>query len=82
MSALEVAYTGIKTKLKQPTKLVETVNLYRIIESFMKKYLRRLRTWLSQSLCRMNSVHIFRCKMPTFQLSDAYLMLSIIESFA
>ena len=36
MSALEVAYTGIKTKLKQPTKLfVETVNLYRNHKEFV-----------------------------------------------
>ena len=67
MSALEVAYTGIKTKLKQPTKLfMETVNLYRNHREFLIKYLRRLRTWLGQSLCRMNSVHIFRCKCRRF----------------
>lgn len=41
MSSLEFGYTGIKTKLREPTKLFgETVKLCTgIIESFMKKYL-------------------------------------------
>ena len=40
MSALAVAYTGRKTKLKQPTKLfVETVNLYRNIFPWTMKEL-------------------------------------------
>lgn len=41
MSAMEVAYTGIKTKLKQPTKLfIETVDLYRNHREDYEKILR------------------------------------------
>ena len=82
MSALEVAYTGIKTKLKQPSKLfVETVNLYRDHRDLYEKILKE-----AENVVELKSVQDEFCsylskQMPTFQLSDAYLMLSDIESF-
>ena len=82
MSALEVAYTGIKTKLKQPSKLfVETVNLYRNHREFYEKILKEAENVVEPKSVQDEFCSYLSMQMPTFQLSDAYLMLSDIESF-
>ena len=82
MSALEVAYTGIKTKLKQPTKLfVETVNLYRNNRELYEEILKEAENVVEPKSVQDEFCSYLSMQMPTFQLSDAYLMLSDIESF-
>lgn len=82
MSALEVAYTGIKTKLKQPTKLfVETVNLYRNQRELYEKILKETENVVKPKSVQDEFCSYLSTQIPTFQLSDAYLMLSDIESF-
>lgn len=82
MSALEVAYTGIKTKLKQPTKLfVETVNLYRNHRELYEEILKEAENMVEPKSVQDEFCSYLSMQMPTFQLSDAYLMLSDIESF-
>ena len=82
MSALEVAYTGIKTKLKQPTKLfVETVNLYRNNRELYEEILKEAENVVEPTSVQDEFCSYLSMQMPTFQLSDAYLMLSDIESF-
>ena len=82
MSALEVAYTGIKTKLKQPTKLfVETVNLYRNHRELYEEILKEAENVVEPTSVQDEFCSYLSMQMPTFQLSDAYLMLSDIESF-
>lgn len=82
MSALEVAYTGIKTKLKQPTKLfVETVNLYRNHRELYEKILKEAENVDEPKSVQDEFCSYLSTQMPTFQLSDAYLMLEDIESF-
>lgn len=82
MSALEVAYTGIKTKLKQPTKLfVETVNLYRNHRELYEEILKEAENVVEPKSVQDEFCSYLSMQMPTFQLSDAYLMLSDIESF-
>lgn len=82
MSALEVAYTGRKTKLKQPTKLfVETVNLYRNHRELYEEILKEAENVVEPTSVQDKFCSYLSMQMPTFQLSDAYLMLSDIESF-
>ena len=82
MSALEVAYTGKKTKLKQPTKLfVETVNLYRNNRELYEEILKEAENVVEPKSVQDEFCSYLSMQMPTFQLSDAYLMLSDIESF-
>ena len=82
MSALEVAYTGKKTKLKQPTKLfVETVNLYRNHRELYEEILKEAENVVEPKSVQDEFCSYLSMQMPTFQLSDAYLMLSDIESF-
>lgn len=82
MSALEVAYTGIKTKLKQPSKLfVETVNLYRNHRELYEIILKEAENVVGSKSVQNEFCSYISTQMPTFQLSDAYLMLSGIESF-
>ena len=82
MSALEVAYTGRKTKLKQPTKLfVETVNLYRNNRELYEEILKEAENVVKPKSVQDEFCLYLSMQMPTFQLSDAYLMLSNIESF-
>lgn len=82
MSALEVAYTGRKTKLKQPTKLfVETVNLYRNNRELYEEILKEAENVVEPTSVQDKFCSYLSMQMPTFQLSDAYLMLSDIESF-
>lgn len=82
MSALEVAYTGIKTKLKQPTKLfVETVNLYRNHRELYEEILKEAENVVEPKSVQDEFCSYLSMQMPTFQLSDAYLMLLDIESF-
>ena len=82
MSALEVAYTGIKTKLKQPTKLfVETVNLYRNHRELYEEILKEAENVVEPKSVQDEFCSYLSMQMPTFQLSEAYLMLSDIESF-
>ena len=82
MSALEVAYTGIKTKLKQPTKLfVETVNLYRNHREIYEKILKEAENVVGSKSVQDEFCSYISMQKPTFQLSDVYLMLSDIESF-
>lgn len=82
MSALEVAYTGIKTKLKQPSKLfVETVNLYRNHREFYEKILKEAENVVEPKSVQDEFYSYLTKQKPTFQLSDAYLMFSDIESF-
>ena len=82
MSALEVAYTGRKTKLKQPTKLfVETVNLYRNNRELYEEILKEAENVVEPTSVQDEFCSYLSMQMPTFQLSDAYLMLSDIESF-
>lgn len=82
MSALEVAYTGRKTKLKQPTKLfVETVNLYRNHRELYEEILKEAENVVEPTSVQDEFCSYLSMQMPTFQLSDAYLMLSDIESF-
>jgi hypothetical protein len=82
MSALKVAYTGIKTKLKQPTKLfVETVNLYRNHRELYEEILKEAENVVEPKSVQDEFCSYLSMQMPTFQLSDAYLMLSDIESF-
>lgn len=82
MSALEVAYTGIKTKLKHPTKLfVETVNLYRNHRELYEEILKEAENVVEPKSVQDEFCSYLSMQMPTFQLSDAYLMLSDIESF-
>ena len=82
MSALEVAYTGRKTKLKQPTKLfVETVNLYRNNRELYEEILKEAENVVEPKSVQDEFCSYLSMQMPTFQLSDAYLMLSDIESF-
>ena len=82
MSALEVAYTGIKTKLKQPTKLfVETVNLYRNHRELYEEILKEAENVVEPKSVQDEFCSYLSMQMPTFQLSDVYLMLSDIESF-
>ena len=82
MSALEVAYTGIKTKLKQPSKLfVETVNLYRNHRELYEEILKEAENVVEPKSVQDEFCSYLSMQMPTFQLSDAYLMLSDIESF-
>ena len=82
MSALEVAYTGIKTKLKQPKKLfVETVNLYRNHRELYEEILKEAENVVEPKSVQDEFCSYLSMQMPTFQLSDAYLMLSDIESF-
>ena len=82
MSALEVAYTGIKTKLKQPTKLfVETVNLYRNHKEFYEKILKEAENVVEPKSLQDEFCSYLSMQKPTFQLADVYVMLSDIESF-
>ena len=82
MSALKVAHTGIKTKLKQPTKLfVETVNLYRNHRELYEEILKEAENVVKPKSVQDEFCLYLSMQMPTFQLSDAYLMLSNIESF-
>lgn len=82
MSALEVAYTRRKTKLKQPTKLfVETVNLYRNNRELYEEILKEAENVVEPTSVQDEFCSYLSMQMPTFQLSDAYLMLSDIESF-
>ena len=82
MSALEVAYTGRKTKLKQPKKLfVETVNLYRNHRELYEEILKEAENVVEPKSVQDEFCSYLSMQMPTFQLSDAYLMLSDIESF-
>lgn len=82
MSALEVAYTGRKTKLKQPTKLfMETVNLYRNNRELYEEILKEAENVVEPTSVQDEFCSYLSMQMPTFQLSDAYLMLSDIESF-
>lgn len=82
MSALEVAYTGIKTKLKQPSKLfVETVNLYRNHRELYEKILKEAENVVEPKSVQDEFYSYLTKQKPTFQLSDAYLMFSDIESF-
>ena len=82
MSALEVAYTGRKTKLKQPTKLfVETVNLYRNNRELYEEILKEAENVVEPTSVQDEFCSYLSMQMPTFRLSDAYLMLSDIESF-
>lgn len=82
MSALEVAYTGRKTRLKQPTKIfVETVNLYRNNREFYEEILKEAENVVEPKSVQDEFCSYLSMQMPTFQLSDAYLMLSDIESF-
>lgn len=82
MSALEVAYTGIKTKLKQPTKLfVETVNLYRNHRELYEEILKEAENVVEPKSVQDEFCSYLSMQMPTFQLSDEYLMLSDIEKF-
>lgn len=82
MSALEVAYTGIKTKLKQPSKLfVETVNLYSNHREFYEKILKEAENVVEPKSVQDEFYSYLTKQKPTFQLSDAYLMFSDIESF-
>ena len=82
MSALEVAYTGRDTKLKQPTKLfVETVNLYRNNRELYEEILKEAENVVEPKSVQDEFCSYLSMQMPTFQLSDAYLMLSDIESF-
>ena len=82
MSALEVAYTGIKTKLKQPTKLfAETVNLYRNHRELYEEILKEAENVVEPKSVQDEFCSYLSMQMPTFQLSDAYLMLLNIESF-
>lgn len=82
MSALEVAYTGRKTKLKQPTKLfVETVNLYRNNRELYEEVLKEAENVVEPKSVQDKFCSYLSMQMPTFQLSDEYLMLSDIEKF-
>lgn len=82
MSALEVAYTGIKTKLKQPAKLfVETANLYRNHRELYEKILKEVENEIEPKSMQDEFCSYLSTQMPMFQLSDACLMLSGIESF-
>ena len=82
MSALEVAYTGRKTKLKQPTKLfVETVNLYRNNRELYEEILKEAENVVEPTSVQDEFCSYLSMQMPTFQLSDEYLMLSDIEKF-
>ena len=82
MSALEVAYTGRKTKLKQPTKLfVETVNLYRNNRELYEEILKEAENVVEPKSVQDEFCSYLSMQMPTFQLSDEYLMLSDIEKF-
>lgn len=82
MSALEVAYTGIETKLKQPTKLfVDTVNLYRNHRELYEERLKEAEHVVEPKSVQDEFCSYLSMQMPTFQLSDAYLMLSDVESF-
>lgn len=82
MSALEVAYTGRKTKLKQPTKLfVETVNLYRNNRELYEEVLKEAENVVEPKSVQDEFCSYLSMQMPTFQLSDEYLMLSDIEKF-
>lgn len=80
--ALEVAYTGIETKLKQPTKLfVDTVNLYRNHRELYEERLKEAEHVVEPKSVQDEFCSYLSMQMPTFQLSDAYLMLSDVESF-
>lgn len=82
MSALEVAYTGRKTKLKQPTKLfVDTVNLYKNNRELYEEILKEAENVVEPKSVQDEFCSYLSMQMPTFQLSDAYLMLSDIEGF-
>ena len=82
MSALEVAYTGIKTKLNQPSKVfVDTVNLYKNHRKLYEKILKEAENVVEPKSVQDEFCSYLSMQMPTFQLSDAYLMLSDIESF-
>ena len=82
MSALEAAYTGMNTKLKQPTKLfTETVNLYRNQRELYERILKEAENVVDPKPVQDEFCLYLSMQMPTFQLSDAYLMLSNIESF-
>lgn len=82
MSALEVAYTGRKTKLKQPTKLfVETVNLYRNNRELYEEVLKEAENVVESKSVQDEFCSYLSMQMPTFQLSDGYLMLADIERF-
>ena len=82
MSALEVAYTGIKTKLNQPSKVfVDTVNLYKNHRKLYEKILKEAENVVEPTSVQDEFCSYLSMQMPTSQLSDAYLMLSHIESF-
>ncbi len=82
MSALEAAYTGMNTKLKQPTKLfTETVNLYRNQRELYERILKEAENVVDPKPVQDEFCSYLSTHMPTFQLSAAYLLLSDIESF-
>ena len=71
MSALEVAYTGRKTKLKQPSKLfVETVNLYRNNRGLYEEILKEAENVVEPKSVQDEFCSYLSLQMPTFQLSD------------
>ena len=82
MSAMEVAYTGIETKLKQPTKLfIETVDLYRNHREYYERILREAEDMAdSESIQGAFSTYL-STQVPTLQQQDTYLILADIERF-
>lgn len=82
MSALEVAYTGIATKLKKPTKLfMEAVDLYRNHREDYDKILREAEDMAEPKSVKDDFFAYLSTQMPSAQLSDAYMMFLDIESF-
>ena len=82
MSAMEVAYTGIETKLKQPTKLfIETVNLYRNHREDYEKILREAEDMTDSKALRDAFYTYLSAQAPAFQQQEVFSMLADIESF-
>ena len=82
MLALEAAFTGIKTKLSQPSKLfVETVDLYKNHRELYEEILKGAEKAAKPKSIKEEFSSYLSKQMPTLQLSDANRMISNIESF-
>lgn len=82
MLALEAAFTGIKTKLSQPSKLfVETVDLYKNHRELYEEILKGAEKAAKPKSIQEEFSSYLSKQMPTLQLSDANRMISNIESF-
>lgn len=82
MSAMEVAYTGVTSKLKQPSKLfLETVDLYKNHREHYEEILMEVNGVNDEKSAQEEFFLWLSTQQASSQLSDIYFLLTDIEDF-